>query len=419
MKQILCRIVSVMLTLMMVSACATATPEPTATPTYTPTPAPTATVATNATSGVDPEATVTASGLQYIEVQAGTGAHPQVGEIVSVHYTGMLEDGTIFDSSYNRGEPLQFSLGQGQVIEGWDEGIAMMAVGGQAKLIIPPELAYGEAGAGEVIPPDATLIFEVELVAVKAGSPADPTVVEEKDYVLADSGLKYYDFIEGSGDIPSLGDIVTSDFTVWLEDGTKLDSSIDRGEPLVFQIGANHIIPGWEEGIVSMQVGGQRQLVVPPELGYGEEGLGDFIPPNTTLIFEVELLDTREGPPASPKEIREELYETTESGLKYYDLEVGDGLTPETGQLVSVHYTGWLTDGLQFDSSLLYGEPFTFALGAGEVIDGWEEGMATMKVGGLRQLVVPAELGYGATGAGDIIPPNATLIFEVELLEIQ
>jgi FKBP-type peptidyl-prolyl cis-trans isomerase len=109
----------------------------------------------------------TASGLDYIEVEAGTGAQAAAGKTVSVHYTGKFQDGKVFDSSIPRGEALTFRLGVGQVIKGWDEGIALMKVGGKAQLIIPSELAYGERGASGVIPPNATLVFDVELVAVK------------------------------------------------------------------------------------------------------------------------------------------------------------------------------------------------------------------------------------------------------------
>ncbi len=109
----------------------------------------------------------TASGLEYIEQKVGTGALAEAGKTVLVHYTGWLLNGAKFDSSLDRGVPLQFQLGAGQVIRGWDEGIAGMKVGGKRKLRIPPQLAYGDSGAGGVIPPGATLLFDVELVGVR------------------------------------------------------------------------------------------------------------------------------------------------------------------------------------------------------------------------------------------------------------
>ncbi len=109
---------------------------------------------------------------------------------------------------------------------------------------------------------------------------------------------------------------------------------------------------------------------------------------------------------------------TTESGLKYIDLEVGTGATPQRGNTVVVHYTGTLEDGTKFDSSRDRGQPFSFKIGVGQVIKGWDEGVGSMKVGGRRQLIIPPELGYGARGAGGVIPPNATLIFDVELIKI-
>ena len=110
---------------------------------------------------------------------------------------------------------------------------------------------------------------------------------------------------------------------------------------------------------------------------------------------------------------------TTDTGLEYIDVEDGTGATPEQGQTVVVHYTGWLEDGTKFDSSLDRGTPFEFVLGTGQVIAGWDEGLATMKVGGKRRLILPPQLAYGDSGAGAVIPPNATLVFDVELLEVR
>ncbi len=109
---------------------------------------------------------------------------------------------------------------------------------------------------------------------------------------------------------------------------------------------------------------------------------------------------------------------TTDSGLAYEDISEGTGAAAGAGQTVSVHYTGWLTDGAKFDSSKDRNQPFRFPLGAGHVIKGWDEGVQGMKVGGVRKLSIPPQLGYGARGAGGVIPPNATLVFEVELLDI-
>jgi peptidylprolyl isomerase len=110
---------------------------------------------------------------------------------------------------------------------------------------------------------------------------------------------------------------------------------------------------------------------------------------------------------------------TTPSGLQYEELVPGSGASPQPGKMVTVHYTGWLTDGKKFDSSVDRNEPFSFRIGSGEVIRGWDEGVMSMKIGGKRKLVIPAALGYGAAGAGGVIPPNATLVFEVILLDIR
>ncbi len=363
----------------------------------------------------------TDSGLQYVILEEGEGEEsPEEGEIVQVHYTGMLQNGDQFDSSLDRGEPIQFPLGLGRVIPGWDEGIGLMSVGDTYMLIIPPELGYEDQVVG-LIPPNSTLYFEVELLDILPGAPEAPAEVDEDDYTETDNGLLYYDLEEGEGATPEEGERVTVHFTAWFEEsGELLDSSYFQGDPFTFPVGIGQVMPGWDEGMTTMQVGSKRQMVIPPDLAYGEEGFRDVIPPNTTIVLEVELLEIQEGPPTEPTEVDEDDYTETDSGLMYYDLEEGDGGdTPEEGDQVTVHYTGWLEDGTMFDSSLSRGEPFTFPLGAGQVIPGWDEGVATMEVGAVRQLVIPPELGYGEQGAGGTIPPNATLIFEVELLEFE
>ncbi len=118
-------------------------------------------------------------------------------------------------------------------------------------------------------------------------------------------------------------------------------------------------------------------------------------------------------------EAAEETLKESPTGLKFVDLIEGSGAQPKKGQQVWVHYTGWLEDGTKFDSSFDRNEPISFPLGQGRVIRGWDEGLASMKTGGKRRLIIPPRLGYGARGAGGVIPPNATLIFEVELLQVR
>ena len=117
--------------------------------------------------GAEPEPVKTFSGLQYVDLVTGDGREAHVGETAFVHYTGWLEDGTKFDSSVDRGEPFSFRLGAGRVIKGWDEGVVGMRIGTTRKLIIPPHLGYGSRGAGRIIPPNATLIFQVELLDLR------------------------------------------------------------------------------------------------------------------------------------------------------------------------------------------------------------------------------------------------------------
>ena len=246
----------------------------------------------NKENNMDSKTIKTSSGLEYKDIIVGEGDSPEVGDKVVVHYTGTLEDGTKFDSSKDRGQPFEFAIGVGRVIRGWDEGVITMKPGGNRILTIPSDLAYGERGAGKLIPPGATLIFDVELIEVKKKF-IDTDFSLPGEEIKTESGLIMIEHVEGDGVKPQVGQVVFVHYTGMLADGTQFDSSHDRGQPIRFNVGKGKVIKGWDEAILDMRVGSKRTLVIPPELGYGQRGAGRAIPPNATLIFEVELLDIK------------------------------------------------------------------------------------------------------------------------------
>ena len=235
------------------------------------------------------------------------------------------------------------------------------------------------------------------------------------DAKKTDSGLQYVDLKEGTGAEAKAGSAVEVHYTGWLQsNGNKFDSSLDRKKSFDFDLGARRVIAGWDEGVQGMKEGGKRKLFIPAKLGYGERGAGGAIPPGADLVFEVELLKV-----AKPIEVPTDASKNP-SGLRFVDSKKGEGVEASKGRKVVVHYTGWLeTNGKKFDSSVDRKDPFDFKLGAGEVIQGWDEGVEGMRVGGKRRLFIPSKLGYGERGAGRDIPGGANLVFDVELLEVR
>ncbi len=223
-------------------------------------------------------------GLSYIDSTLGQGPVADETSYVVVNYSGYLWEadehgkmgkGKMFDSSKSEGRgPIDFPLGTGMVIEGWEKGLPGMAVGGKRSLLCTPEVAYGEQGRPPVIPPSATLFFDVELLEL-------PKVKVE---ILE----------EGTGPVAQIGDKVSVDYTGWLwvdgAKGTQFDSSIGRGRPHQFMLGFRQVIAGWDRGIEGMKVGTKARLIIPPVMGYGARGSGNRIPPNSTLCFDIELV---------------------------------------------------------------------------------------------------------------------------------
>jgi len=242
--------------------------------------------------------------------------------------------------------------------------------------------------------------------------------IKVNEEVTTASGLRYRVTELGTGKQVLAGDKVTVHYTGKLTNGTKFDSSKDRNQPFSFKVGANQVIKGWDEGLQLLNVGDKATFVIPSELAYGERDMGT-IPPNSILVFDVEVIDSKTAPKLVPFNTAGKDTITTASGLKYINVENGTGVQAANGKTVSVHYTGYLMDGKVFDSSVERGEPISFPLGSGMVIKGWEEGIALMKVGDKKQLIIPSELGYGSRGAGGVIPPNASMKFDVELVDVK
>jgi peptidylprolyl isomerase len=236
-------------------------------------------------AGCGEKTVATPSGLKYADLVAGKGDPAKSGDFVEVHAVGWLQsDETRFENTYAKA-PVLFRLGTGEVIKGWDEGIAGMKPGGKRKLLVPAALAYGSQGRGLLLPPNSDLVFEVELLRVVAGFAAE-------------------DVAEGEGPVAKWQDRVELSYHGALRVGGK---TFDRNLspeilPWVFQIGDRNpqmapIPRGLECGIVGMKLGGRRKIAIPAELAYGARGRPPHIPPEADLAFEVELTSIVAEPP--------------------------------------------------------------------------------------------------------------------------
>ncbi|MEL6132067.1 MAG: FKBP-type peptidyl-prolyl cis-trans isomerase [Bacteroidota bacterium] len=261
-------------------------------------------------------------------------------------------------------------------------------------------------------------------------------------------GLLYHIERQGEGNLPQSGEYAKVHYTGKFLDGRAFDSSVERNEPFVVPVGQQKVIRGWDIGLGLFPVGSKGVLYVPPELGYGMRGAGNVIPPNASLIFEIEMLEVMdeeafkkheaEENAKQEKALREYLerqmaedfqkikaymeqsgkrFEMTSNGLFYRIDQEGEGPKPENGQNVSVHYTGRLLTGQVFDSSIQRGQPISFPIGTGQVIQGWDLGIPLFSEGGKGTLLIPSPMAYGPRDMGSI-PANAILEFDIELVKV-
>ncbi len=261
-------------------------------------------------------------GLYYSFEKSGNGEQPKSRDYVMVNYVGKLMDGTIFDESGE--EPFIFQLGYRQVIKGWEKGIPHFSVGSKGKLFVPPNLGYGKSGAGKIIPPDAVLIYEIELLKIMDYKAYDQYMaeLEEKEKMAYEktqktqfskdkkliheyassqkmrtkrlsSGVSYSLKKKGKGDLPKDGDVMTFHYEGMLLDGSTFESSYKRNEPFTFEFGKGKAIKGLEEALRYFKKGSQGSILIPSKLAYGPMEIdedGTHIPGNSVLIFKVKVL---------------------------------------------------------------------------------------------------------------------------------
>jgi peptidylprolyl isomerase len=251
-----------------------------------------------------------------------------------------------------------------------------------------------------------------------------------KKVVTTKSGLRYSIDTVGNGTVAKEGDFVSIHYKLWIvKDSSKLFKDWSRdstqkpnligdtkqtNQPAKFVLGAG-VLLGSEEAIEGMKKGETRSIIVPSKLAFGERGYGP-IPPNSNLKFVVTLLDAKEQ--LNMWKLDAANIQTTPSGLKYIIVQKGSGPCPDSGKTVVVHYSGFLTNGKRFDSSVERDEPFLFTVGMHQVIPGWEEGILLMNKGSKTRLIIPSSLAFGNKKVGQI-PSNSDLIFDVELMDIK
>jgi peptidylprolyl isomerase len=357
------------------------------------------------------------SGLTLKLIQRNNdGISIDTSDKVKVHYIGKLEDGTVFDNSVERGAPISFEIGKGNVIKAWDEGLTYLKEGDSAVFICPPEIAYGDIARGK-IPANSTLIFNIKIVEVKKAP--KPFNTDGKDTVKLESGLKYIIVSKGNGNGAENRDKVKVDYTGYFLDGRKFDSSFDRPGNFEFIIGRNQVIKGWDLGIVGMKKGEKRQLIVPYQLAYGEQGSPPSIPPKADLIFDVEMLEIIPTKKPEHFDIEGKDTITTNSGLKYVKALATDSRKVKVGDTLLIDYTGYFEDMSIFDSSIERGEALEVQAGMKKVIPGFDEALLNMNEGEKVRFIIPYNLAYGERGMPPIIPEKANLIFDVHLIKIK
>ena len=398
---------------------------------------------------------VTDSGLFVLDVSEGTGANPQANEPVAMDIDMWTEQGVVVLSSDNNpfGEPTRFTPAA-PAMDGFLEALTTMNIGGERWAIIPPALAFGAQGRGNITP-NSAVIVRVELLSPERLAEVEEAAKAERDQFASSlvalakstaSDYLGYD-IEGGEDRESGAFVKVLEapepdaepvdpaqpwpvrYTVWSGLGWQAFDS--TGGPGFNRAPLGQIFPA-SGAIDDARPGEKRLIILPSEVAFGDRG-NSVIPPYTSVIMELEVLTEEEAERVTQAHIDESFEQALtfladelqvpisggarhESGLWSVVSAEGDGPSPTVDDMVRVHYVGYLPDGSIFDSSRERGQPASFPLSG--VVEGWRIGLPLMQQGETRYLIIPPDLGYGERGAPPRIPPHSTLIFETELLEV-
>ncbi|XP_046709374.1 peptidyl-prolyl cis-trans isomerase FKBP10 [Silurus meridionalis] len=313
----------------------------------------------------------------------------KTGDLVRYHYNATFPDGKQFDSSYQRGKAFFVKVGDGRQIAGVEKGILGMCVNELRKITVPPHLAYGSQGAGDTIPPDTTLVFDLVLLDIFNMADRVKTQVIQTPQNCTRSVMKT--------------DFVRFHFNGSLLDGTQFDSSYDRSHTQDNLVGDGWLIKGLDEGLLGMCVGEMRNFVIPPFLAFGEKGYGNEVPPHATLVYDVLLVDLH-----NPKDdIRVEIQEIPEPCTR----------KSVVGDYIRYHYNGTFLNGAAFDSSYEHNSTYNTYIGLGYVISGMDKGLQGVCMGERRRITMPPHLAYGQQGAGKDIPASAVLVFDIHVID--
>ncbi|MFZ4523571.1 MAG: FKBP-type peptidyl-prolyl cis-trans isomerase [Bacteroidales bacterium] len=402
----------------------------------------------------------TTSGLYYklFKVSKDT-VKAKLGDWVSLNMRYKYKDSTLFESQKAMQAPVRFQLPASDFKGDIYEGIKMLSPGDSADFIINADSLFIKTFRQPSRPPfiDSNSVVHFYITMISIDSPALlmkkeqeslKKYIDEKKVAVApvSSGLIFIETLAGKGPKIDSGAWVKVHFNVSLIDGKQVFSTKERGEPIEFEFGKKFDTPGFEEGISKMLKGGKATLIVPSAIAYGETGKGSIIPPYATIVYDVEVVDIQSKADHDKQQDKKKKEESaklesskkqegalmkkylvdhkitakpTASGLVYIEKVKGTGAKAAAGKKVKVHYTGTLLNGTKFDSSRDRNEPFEFVLGQGQVIKGWDEGIAMMNVGGKAMFVIPSEIAYGEREMGAKIPAFSTLVFDVELLEVK